>query len=239
MSAGFTHRAYGDLLRALAARGYEVRGYGDADPARRHLVLRHDIDVWPAYALPMAEVEAGLGARASYFVLVTSPLYNPASTGCRGVLRRLVELGHSVELHFDAAAYAPGADRDAAASRECAWLEELSGVPVSMVSFHRPAPDLLGDPRRIAGRPHAYQPRFFKQMGYCSDSRGGWHRGAPLAHPAVARGTALQLLTHPVWWRGDHSPRDALARFRVERAEQVARDLDANIALPGGTGGAG
>ncbi len=239
MTAGFRPEDYAALLEATAARGYEVRTFADADPGSRHLVLRHDIDVWPGYALPIAEIEAARGARASYFVLVTSPLYNPAAPGCRAMLRRIVGLGHAVELHFDAAAHPPGIDRDAAAALECAWLESITGTPVTMISFHRPAPDLLGDPRPVAGRPHAYQPRFFSRMGYCSDSRGGWHRGQPLEHPALAAGTALQLLTHPIWWRGDASPRAALARYRADRADAVARDLDANIVLPTTAGDAG
>ena len=47
---------------------------------------------------------------------------------------------------------------------------------------------------------HTYEPKFVKDIGYCSDSRGGWHHGHPLSHSSVKEGKALQLLTHPIWW---------------------------------------
>lgn len=222
---------YCALLQALQARGYRARDFLDADPSQPHLILRHDIDVWPAYALPMAEAEAALGVSASYFVLVTSPLYNAAAADCRMVLRRLIELGHRVDLHFDAAGHDDPQQRDAAAGAECAWLGALTGQPVRMISFHRPAADLLGNPENLAGRPHAYQPRFFREMGYCSDSRGGWLSGAPLDHAALASGRALQLLTHPVWWIGEDSAQACLDRYLRERVQAIDADLAANVTV--------
>ncbi|MBT3172708.1 MAG: hypothetical protein HN333_14900, partial [Rhodospirillaceae bacterium] len=76
----------------------------------------------------------------------------------------------------------------------------MLGRSVPMISFHRPAPALQGREGRIAGRMHAYEPRFFREIGYCSDSRGAWRHGHPLDHAAVVKGKALQLLIHPLWW---------------------------------------
>ena len=69
-----------------------------------------------------------------------------------------------------------------------------------IISLHRPAPELLGYDRPLGGRAHAYEPRFFRGIAYCSDSRGTFRHGHPLDHPAVAAGQALQLLIHPIWW---------------------------------------
>jgi len=227
----FTTERYIELLGAFLALGYRACDFLEARPDRRDLVLRHDLDVWPEYALPVAEAEASLGLAASYFVLVTSPLYNPASAECRNALRRLVSLGHRIELHFDPVAVAAGVDRDAQAERECAWLSDITGIPVRIVSFHRPGPGLLNDPAPIAGRPHTYQPRFFSEMGYCSDSRGGWKDSAPLEHPSVTGGRALQLLTHPVWWRGHKTPQDALDAFMDDRVAALDADLASNVSV--------
>jgi len=227
----FSLPEYQALLQAILARGYRVRDFLDADASQPHLILRHDIDVWPAYALPMAEAEAALGVSASYFVLVSSPLYNAATADCRALLRRLIELGHRVELHFDAAGHDDPQQRDAAAEAECTWLAALTGQQVRMISFHRPAADLLGNAANLAGRPHAYQPRFFREMGYCSDSRGGWLSGAPLDHAALASGRALQLLTHPLWWIGEESARACLDRYLRERVLALDTDLAANVTV--------
>lgn len=227
----FTVQSYSVMLRELLARGYRACDFHDARPELRDLILQHDIDLWPGYAVPIAEAEAALGVSASYFALATSPLYNPASPECRAVLRHLIALGHRVELHFDPAAADVGTDRDEAAERECAWLSCVAGRPVRMVSFHRPSPDLLNNPAPIAGRPHTYQPRFFSAMGYCSDSRGAWRDFAPLDHPSVAAGCALQLLTHPIWWRGHGTPQDALESYLADRLAGLDAALAANISV--------
>lgn len=200
----FTRAAYSDLLGALLERGYTGRSFPEADPDRPDLLLRHDIDLWPQAALELARIEQELGLSADYFFLLNSPLYDPAAQETRVVLHELLSLGHRIGLHFDALLYEddlPTLNREA--SRECLELEALIDASVDLISFHRPARSLLGLPNVIAGRAHTYQPRFFEQIGYCSDSRGFWSHGHPLDHDAVANRRALQLLTHPVWWATD------------------------------------
>ncbi len=233
MSAAFGLTSYRALLGALRDRGYSVRGFADAEPAQRHLILRHDIDYSLDAALPMAETEAELGLGAAYFVLVRSEFYNPAAPNGTRVLARLAALGHEIGLHFDAALYENDAGAlDEAAARECTLLEQMTGTRVATISFHRPAPALLGRSGALGGRRHAYEPRFFTEMGYCSDSRGGWHRGAPLDHPTIAAGRALQLLTHPIWWQDPPmEPAGRLAHFLAERARRLDRELAAHSAV--------
>ena len=226
----FTPAGYGAMIEALLTRGYGVTGFAEARPERRHLILRHDIDVSIEAALEMAQVEARLGVSSSYFVLLRSPLYNPLDPDNLDALCRLRALGHAIGLHLDAALY-DGAALDEAAARECGILEAMLAQPVTLISFHRPAPALLGRAGKIAGRVHAYQPRFFREMGYCSDSGGAWRHGAPLDHPAVGAGRGLQLLTHPVWWTGGGARDIAqrLERFLDERRARLAAALAAGI----------
>jgi len=232
MASDFTLAGYRGLLAAFAARGYAVTDYESASPDRRDLILRHDIDMSLEAALAVAEVEAELGLRAHYFVLLRSALYNPWSPADREALVRLQALGHRVGLHFDASLY-PDSDAalEAACAEECALLAALlAAEPAPIVSFHRPAPRLQGAARRFAGRRHTYEPAFFSAIGYCSDSRGAWRHGHPLDHPAVAAGTALQLLTHPVWWtrRAGETGVERLDRLRSDRDRQFAQALAAN-----------
>ena len=227
----FSLQGYGDLLRAFAARDYRVADFHTANPAQRHLILRHDLDFSLEAVLPLAECEVALGWRATYFVLVRSEMYNIHTPAAVSVLRALQAQGHEIGLHLDASLY--GADRvglEQAASQECAWLEDTIGTAVRCLSFHRPAPSLLDDDKPLAGRVHAYQRRFFRDMGYCSDSRGQWGHGALLDHRAVADGTALQLLTHPIWWAGSGTddPVAVLDRFRDARDRALAQAIAAN-----------
>ncbi len=221
MREDFSLDGYRRLVAALRERGYEVRGYGDAAPDAKHLILRHDIDMSIELAVALAGVERELGVSATYFALVRSELYNPFSGRGREGLRRLLALGHAVGLHFDAALHPDDPDAlEEACAEECGLLEACLGRPVEMVSFHRPAASLLGREATIAGRHHAYEPRFFRDMGYCSDSRGDWHHGHPLEHDAVAAGRALQLLTHPIWWVAEPGETE------IARLERLAREQD-------------
>lgn len=233
MKDAFTLARYRVLLEEFQKRGYRACRFVEADPTRRHLILRHDIDMSIRAALPMAEIEQELGLVATYFVLVRTEMYNPFSQQSLDDLQKLIQCDHEIGLHFDASLY----DQDVkalnwAAKRECAVLEEMLACSVEVISLHRPAKNLLGFASLLGGRHHALEPRFFCDMGYCTDSRGDWHHGHPLDHPAVAEGRGLQLLTHPIWWNApanataqeklDHLARKQYNLFRAE----LARNCD-------------
>ena len=229
-------------MTALQRHGYTIRSYADADPNSRHLILRHDVDMCLDAALAMAETERSLGVRATYFLLLRSELYNMLSARGIAAVRHLLDMGHGLGLHLDASLYADDAGQlETAARCEIAALEAVASAPVEAISFHRPAKSLLGLAQTLADRPHAYHPRFFSEMGYCSDSRGAWHHGHPLDHPALREGRALQLLTHPIWWpraAAAASPEIKLARFLQQRAsaldEELARQCDVHVSSRNG-----
>lgn len=229
--SGFARSDYAALLGGLRELGYTGAGYDAVLPDAAHLILRHDIDVSPDLALPLAEIEAAQKLPAYYFFLVTSELYNPAAASVRGVIARLLALGHHVGLHFDVAVYPADADLDRAAARECRMLEDIAGRAVQMISFHRPAATWLGNSAMIADRAHTYQPRYFKDIGYCSDSRGGWHNSEPLKHDAVAARHALQLLTHPIWWSGPETPQACLDQALRNRFVLLDDHLAQNVTI--------
>jgi hypothetical protein len=187
---------YERVLQALIELGYSAVSLEDVEPTKRQMFLRHDIDLC---------LDRALGLSATYYVLVSTQLYSVASTHARRVLRHIVALGHEVGLHFDAENLLdPEASLSDAAERDCEILELCCGQPVTSISFHRPALEYLNWPHPIAGRRHCYEPAFFSDIGYISDSNGGWHHGHPLDHPAVQQGRAIQLLTHPIWWCNDN-----------------------------------
>jgi hypothetical protein len=219
------------LVGAFVERDYRIVGFDSVDPGSRHLVLRHDVDISLTLAVALAEAEYEMGCTSHYFVLVTSEQYNPASQGGRDALAQILSFGHRIGLHFDAALEA-AAPLEARAAAEADYLSALTGAPVTMLSFHRPARQWIGNAASLGGLPHSYQPRYFSDMGYCSDSRGGWWHGAPLDHAAVKSGTALQLLTHPAWWvESDRPPAERLAAHLDARRAALARDLEANIKI--------
>jgi hypothetical protein len=222
----FSPAGYAALLDALQECGYSVRAFEDADPAARHLVLRHDVDFSLAAALAMAEAEAARGIAATYFILLRTEFYNPLSGEGLTALERIAAL-HTVGLHFDAELYGPDEGMlDAAAARECDLLAQVIERPVALVSHHRPGSKRIEYPQRLGGRVNVYAPSFTRDMGYCSDSRGGWHHGHPLEHAAIRAGRALHLLVHPFWWQAPPlPPEERLKCFLAERGAFLDREL--------------
>lgn len=229
-NAEFSPNGYRDLLEKILERGYKFKSFEDMVPHKKHIVLRHDIDIEISAALKIAEIEKSFNITGTYFVLLRSSLYNPASLENKDSLNEILQLGHKIGLHFDTTLY--GEDLHAinkGANEECAILESILSEHVDLISFHRPAPQLLNQNSMIANRPHCYQPRFFSEIGYCSDSRGEWRFGRPLDHEAFKNGTALQLLTHPIWWvyEGD-DPQDKLDLFVKRKVEDIQQELASN-----------
>ena len=221
----FSPEAYAALIESFRQRGYETRSYTDADPAKRHLIVRHDVDFSLHAAAQMAQQEALLGVASSYFVLLRTEFYNALSNEGLEQLRGIAAGRHAIGLHFDAALY-PEREIEEAAARECRLLENVIERPVTVLSFHRPAPDRLNGANTFAGRINAYGPRYIREMGYCSDSRGAWRYGEPLEQPAVREGRALQLLIHSFWWtKPPLSPEERLRGFLDERAAFLDREL--------------
>jgi hypothetical protein len=159
-------------------------------------------------------------------------LYNLSSLANRAILRKIVELGHDVGLHFDATVYdAVGTGLEPFALQECKMLEDFSNQAVSSISFHRPAKEWLNKAGKFAGYRHTYEPVFFSDIGYVSDSNGGWHHGHPFDHSAVDKRTAIQLLTHPIWWCNTVSQDVAktLSIFKTEQSNKIESDLQATV----------
>jgi len=222
---------YKKLVTKLLARGYAVASFHNADPVQRHLILRHDVDMSLDAAVTMAQLENRMGVTSTYFVLLRTEFYNVFSRRGSDAVRAIQALGHEVGLHFDAAYYdADDTDFSEMAVRECDILEAVTSNQVRSLSLHRPHPAMLDTELAVPGRINAYAARFFREIGYCSDSRGAWHHGHPLEHPAVQEGRALQLLTHPIWWPAHEGTdvRAKLDQFLLRRFDLLRAELASN-----------
>jgi hypothetical protein len=94
--------AYEALIRLALEQGYEVRACGtfwseaqaeDQRPARRVLVLRHDVDTDPVTARAMWSIDRRLGVRSSYFFRL--------STIDRRLMREIEEAGGEASYHYE------------------------------------------------------------------------------------------------------------------------------------------
>ena len=212
MSCRFDLDHYAELLGGAKAGGYRF-AFFDHEPETGDLLLRHDVDLSLAAALELAELEAGAGARATYFLMARSVFYNLASAEGERALARLRELGHAVGLH----AVHPHLDLD----------ERFDPV----VAWHNPEPEFMREP--LDGAVNVMSEPFFDPDHYRSDSNQHWRSGCPHDQLAAGEFDWLQLLTHPEIWAypGSTMRETMVAMLDTERERDIARLREDRIDL--------
>ena len=221
-AVGFTHDWYRGFLEELLADGRRFRGY-DADLEDGDVLLRHDVDLSLRKSLEMAELEADLGVESTYFVLCSTPMYNPLYERSRSLLERIEALGHDVGLHFsthqywDATAAPSESELAARIEGERTLLDQVASDPVDIVSFHIPPEWVLR--RTFDSFESTYEPRFFSAIGYAADSNQRWRDDPPVVAELPER---VQILTHPgLWDTEDASFDDRIHAVEDERHREI------------------
>lgn len=221
----FTWSVYRRLLSALAARWQITRLDGAVERSRGALILRHDVDFSPALALPMAELESEQGVCATYFVALHLH-YNPHTPLHARALRRIVALGHEIGFHYDGAVYNDAGSRaqqQALLQQHIAALRDICETDVRSIARHNPSTATGDDPFAVdVPYINAYDPRFFQDTVYLSDSCRAWRNGGLGACWAEPPPPRIYLLTHPEIW-GDEA---AVARldFLPRLRQQVLQE---------------
>ena len=212
----FTHRWYRRFLESLQEAGYQFTSFTDSLGVG-DVLLRHDVDLSVEAALTMAQIEAELDITSTYFVLVSSALYNPFERAHSEALAEIEALGHEIGLHFSTHRYWPADEPPAAEAIETRVAAEQTMLetvcsPVETVSFHRPPSWVLN--RTFAGFRSTYESRVFDEIGYVADSNQRWRQEPPDvdSFPETA-----QVLTHPGLWAAVDADFD-------ERVTQAVRD---------------
>ncbi|GLS00171.1 hypothetical protein GCM10007859_01750 [Brevundimonas denitrificans] len=218
---------YAKFISEIAEAGYRFATMSAGAPSPETTIyLRHDIDFDTEYALRMAKIEAQMGVAATYYFMLSSDSYNPLSSYNSHRIREIAALGHKISLHFDPVIYD---DMEQGLLREVAVFRDAFGVPVDIISIHRPNEAILSHEGEIAGIAHTYQSRYSKDVFYCSDSQGRWRFGSPLDSQAFANRTTIHLLTHPIWWvRGEAESQAQLDGYVSDRIERFLTHIEAN-----------
>lgn len=237
----FTYQAYRGLLSHLRESGYIFTDYHGYSAHPRCVILRHDIDNSLSQAVRLAEVEADLGVKSTYFVLLRTDFYNPASAASQKALSRIQALGHELGLHFDEMAYPQEGGSSTAVSssteelirHEGEILADICGCPITTVSMHRPSKATLEADLRIPGMVNSYGQTFFRDFKYLSDSRRRWREPVEdmIRSGAYDR---LHILTHAFWY---HETEQDIAQsvgafVRAANSERYAQMLDNITDLP-------
>ena len=233
----FTYQAYRGLLSLLRENGYAFTDYHGYSAHPRCVILRHDIDNSLSQAVRLAEIEAAEGVHSTWFVLLRTDFYNPASAVAQRQLLRIRELGHELGLHFDEMAYPQvGASCTAGSSsteelirHEAGILSDICGCPITTVSMHRPSKATLEADLKIPGMVNSYGQTFFHDFKYLSDSRRRWREPV---EDIIRMGTydRLHILTHAFWYHAEEqditrSVGDFVRAANAERYGQMMENI--------------
>ena len=192
----FTYKDYQALIGLLRENGYAFSSYVNYPGKGKCVILRHDIDYSLEQAVKLARIEKDLGVRSTYFVLLSSDFYNPASSSSYRYLHEILDLGHDIGLHFDETAYSyERFGMEYFIRKEARILSDLIDVNINSFSLHRPNHFSLETEIRI----NSYGEEFFHGFKYLSDSRRRWREPV---EEIIERGEfeKLHILTHAFWY---------------------------------------
>jgi len=96
----FTLDMFGVLLRTLSDSGFtftRVKDYsGDSGIDGSHkVILRHDVDRRPSYALACARIEASLGIFGTYYFRITPGSFD------KDIIQEIAAAGHEIGYHYE------------------------------------------------------------------------------------------------------------------------------------------
>lgn len=195
----FSQPAYRDLITLALAEGYCCVPFRDAlETAPKTMILRHDIDFSIAAALTMAECEADLGVRSTYFVMAANDYYNPFAKSNRKRLKQIVSFGHEVGLHWDSSIYPADQTKMVLQFRhEVDALSDVVETSIISASQHIPTDSPLFD---VEGHitHEAYSKKWRARFSYVSDSSMSWRVKTPW--DLIRKGVDIHFLSHPLWW---------------------------------------
>lgn len=225
----FTFKGYTDLIDTLRKSGYEFSDYHDYVGYTNCVILRHDIDNSIEKAIAIAEIEHELGVKSTYFTLLRTDFYNPASKKGLAELKKIQALGHEIGLHFDEMAYDALDDVVDAIKHEAGILSDIIGTRITTVSMHRPSQRTLDANYDLNPMVNSYGKTFFNDFKYLSDSRRRWREPA-LDIIRSGQYDRLHILTHPIWYQEqEESIHDTIKRFVTsanrERYGQEAENI--------------
>ncbi|HXH19797.1 MAG TPA: hypothetical protein VNJ07_12020 [Chitinophagales bacterium] len=198
----FTLSAYDNLLKLALNAGYQFLAFDDPGRFDKNKVclLRHDIDVDLGAALKLAEIEHKRGIRATYFVMLRSPVYNLFGRANTQLVHEILSMGHWLGLHYDDGFSSSNLSFEESVDMEASVLERMFSVKITSVSFHQPSQRILNGKVKLNNRVNTYGKEDLRGYHYISDSNKVWKHLTPFDIFRESRYSKVHLLIHPLWW---------------------------------------
>lgn len=232
----FTEDNYRRIL-VLAKKHYSFITYPDYISPGRTILWRHDIDLSVHRAFRLAQIEHEEDVFSTFFIHLHNEFYNALELDIVKIVRKIIDLGHPIGLHFDASFYDDSLDSldhlEYYLQKESELIRSLFNTDCQVFSFHNPSMnDCLNiDKLKLAGMINTYAGFIRDNYAYCSDSNGQWQYERLPDILEDARYEKLQVLTHPGWWTPESiSPRERVSRSIDGRAASQHRRYDELLA---------
>lgn len=217
----FTRQNYRRLLK-IAKKKYNFRNFTNFNKNERFILWRHDVDFSVHSALALAKIEFSESIKSTYFLHIHNIFYNLFEKEISDKVRKIIQLGHSIGLHFDTHYYSikRSTDLEKYLRFEKKILEQTFKVKINVFSFHNTSPLVLSFNKiEYAGMINTYSRYFKEKIHYCSDSNGYWRHERLEDILTVLNPKNLQVLTHPAWWQKEPmSPKERIRRCIKGRA---------------------
>jgi hypothetical protein len=226
LSIDFSHRVYCDLLQYIKGLGHQIVPFRDIPCSGRYVILRHDIDFSVSKAQEMAALDHQAGVQSTFFVLLTTPYYNPLDEENLQILKRIISMGHEIGLHYDCSGFdALTVDAQYRRIRSLvACLESHLDIEVRAISQHKPAAATMHP--EYPGYIDPYSHALFKDIGYISDSRMAFR--VKDVYAFFRENPCCQALFHPIWWNAQPKTRAQIfEEMKIHLAQQFSRMIDA------------
>jgi hypothetical protein len=234
MTQNFTLKTYEELLKYFKqSHNFTLfKEYNQADEGKT-ILLRHDIDYSLKHAYEVAQLEANLGVKSTYFLLFSSPFYNMLDEENISLAKEIAKLGHEIGLHYDVTVMLKGNSSNPRAifDAEINLLSNLIDHPIKSVAMHNPSisgKDIFRDSEFI----NTYNDQFVKDMAYFSDSCMAWRNNFVEHLEQDNFPQKLQLLIHPILWTEKELNRteklDHFYQLRISETEaeiNVSREI--------------
>jgi hypothetical protein len=220
----FTRKNLKRILK-IAGGNYRFVEYGEKDFTKKSIFLRHDVDFSVNSAFALASIEAGLKIKSTFFLLPHSDFYNLFEDEITSIIRKIIESGHKIGLHFDCTYYNVKSEKELVKklNLEKNFLQNIFETDIKVFSFHNPDKFALScKDYRYAGMINTYSDFFNKKVTYISDSNGYWRFNRLEDILKEGKEDALQILLHPEWWQAEvMSPKERVWRCIDGRAEKT------------------
>lgn len=226
----FTYSSYRELLKLLSRNQYVFSSYDNYTLSSKSVILRHDIDYSIEQSVRIARLEKELGVGSTYFVLLSSDFYNPASSQSYKSLHEIIKLGHRIGLHFDETAYNYDVfPLEYYIRKEARILSDLLDVNINAFSLHRPNQRTIETKLAIPGLVNSYGEEFFHGFKYLSDSRRRWRE--PVEEIIKSNEyLRLHILTHAFWYHdSDETIQETIQHFIHSAGRERIKSLKENI----------